>query len=85
MDKPFERKLLMLMLISALFLVFTADSQALSEISTGKLQNEYPGIMRFHVIANSDSPEDQTLKYIVRDKVLEYINSIENIIKSLRW
>lgn len=33
-------------------------------------------VFRLHVIANSDSEEDQNLKYIVRDKVLEYINSI---------
>lgn len=33
-------------------------------------------VFRLHVIANSDSSEDQNLKYIVRDKVLEYINSI---------
>lgn len=33
-------------------------------------------VFRLHVIANSDSEEDQNLKYIVRDKVLEYINSV---------
>lgn len=31
-------------------------------------------VLRLHVIANSDSDEDQNLKYIVRDKVLEYVN-----------
>lgn len=31
-----------------------------------------------HVIANSDSAEDQNLKYIVRDSVIEYINEISN-------
>lgn len=31
---------------------------------------------RLHVIANSDSAEDQNLKYIVRDKVIEYMSSI---------
>ncbi len=35
-------------------------------------------VFRLHVIANSDSTEDQNLKYIVRDKVLEYINSISS-------
>lgn len=30
-------------------------------------------VIRFHVIANSDSNEDQALKLKVRDKVLEYI------------
>lgn len=33
-------------------------------------------VFRLHVIANSDSDEDQNLKYIVRDKVIEYMSSI---------
>ena len=33
-------------------------------------------VFRLHVIANSDSVEDQNLKYKVRDKVLEYMNSL---------
>lgn len=33
-------------------------------------------VFRLHVIANSDSSEDQNLKYKVRDKVLEYMNDI---------
>lgn len=33
-------------------------------------------VFRLHVIANSDSVEDQNLKYKVRDKVLEYMNEI---------
>ena len=31
--------------------------------------NEYPGIIRFHVIANSDSQKDQNIKYMVRNNV----------------
>ena len=33
-------------------------------------------VFRLHVIANSDSSEDQNLKYKVRDSLLEYMNSI---------
>ena len=33
-------------------------------------------VLRLHVIANSDSVEDQNLKYKVRDALLEYMNSI---------
>lgn len=33
-------------------------------------------VFRLHVIANSDSPEDQNLKYIVRDSIISYINSL---------
>ena len=33
-------------------------------------------VFRLHVIANSDSIEDQNLKYKVRDAILEYMNEI---------
>lgn len=33
-------------------------------------------VFRLHVIANSDSKEDQDLKYMVRDRLLDYMNSI---------
>ena len=33
-------------------------------------------VFRLHVIANSDNEEDQDLKYIVRDNVLDYMNDI---------
>ena len=35
--------------------------------------NEHQGIIRMHVIANSNSQEDQRLKLKVRDRVLEYV------------
>lgn len=35
-------------------------------------------VFRLHVIANSDSDEDQELKYKVRDAVLEYMNKISS-------
>lgn len=35
-------------------------------------------VFRLHVIANSDSVEDQNLKYIVRDNILKYMNSLTN-------
>lgn len=38
------------------------------------LENEYQDIIRFHVIANSDSKEDQALKLKVRDGVLDAVN-----------
>lgn len=37
---------------------------------TPGLVNEYEGIIRFHVIANSDSEEDQALKLQVRNSVV---------------
>lgn len=33
-------------------------------------------VFRLHVIANSDTVEDQSLKYKVRDSLLEYMNTI---------
>ena len=33
-------------------------------------------VFRLHVLANSDSEEDQNLKYKVRDKLIEYMNSL---------
>ena len=48
-------------------------------------------VFRLHIIANSDSEEDQTLKYIVRDNLLEYMNELcincnskEEVIKLVR-
>ena len=40
------------------------------------------GIFRLHVIANSDTAEDQALKYKVRDKLIEYMNQISNGVTS---
>lgn len=33
-------------------------------------------VFRLHVLANSDSQEDQNLKYIVRDNLLKYMNEL---------
>lgn len=40
-------------------------------------------LIRLHVIANSDSPEDQSLKHTVRDAVLEYVRSIIKDVNSV--
>lgn len=37
-------------------------------------ENVYDGLIRLHVIANSDSDEDQADKLAVRDAILEYIS-----------
>ena len=33
-------------------------------------------VFRLHVLANSDSEEDQNLKYLVRDALIDYMNSV---------
>lgn len=53
------------------FLIFSAYSYA-SSISSDLSKS----VFRLHVIANSDSDEDQSLKLQVRDKLLDYMNSI---------
>lgn len=35
-------------------------------------------VFRLHVIANSDTDEDQNLKYLVRDNIISYINNISS-------
>ena len=67
------KNLLIIILLLFIYCIICAFSYV-NAISTD-IQNS---VFRLHVIANSDSDEDQNLKYIVRDKVLEYINSISN-------
>lgn len=62
--------LLLLLFIYTFICAFSYVSAVSSDIQDS--------VFRLHVIANSDSSEDQNLKYIVRDKVLEYINSISS-------
>ena len=67
------KNLLIIILLLFIYCILCAFSYV-NAVSTD-IQNS---VFRLHVIANSDSDEDQNLKYIVRDKVLEYINSISN-------
>ena len=62
---------LILIILLGIYIFISAISyvSAVSE----QLENS---IFRLHVIANSDSEEDQNLKYIVRDKLIEYMNEI---------
>lgn len=69
-----RKNITIICIISILFLIFiilsanSYTSAVSSDISSS--------VFRLHVIANSDSDEDQNLKYIVRDKVLEYMNTL---------
>ena len=59
-----------------LFLLFIYISiSAISYVSavSSDIENS---VFRLHVIANSDSTEDQNLKYKVRDSLIEYMNSL---------
>lgn len=65
------KRLLLLLLLLFIYTFICAFSYV-NAVSTDIQES----VFRLHVIANSDSEEDQNLKYIVRDKVLDYINSI---------
>lgn len=67
-------------IILILLLIYTTIS-ALSYVSAVS-ENISSGVFRLHVIANSDSDEDQTLKYIVRDNLILYMNSLTKNITS---
>ena len=65
------KKYLLLIFISVLFV-------GLSEYSyvTATASNLSSNVFRLHVIANSDSNEDQDLKYKVRDSLINYMKKI---------
>lgn len=66
-------KLKMICFLAFLLFIYTT----ICAISYAKSVSEdlENSVFRLHVIANSDSKEDQNLKYIVRDKLLQYMNS----------
>ena len=63
--------LLILYLLISIFSYSNAVSQDISN-----------NVFRLHVIANSNSSEDQNLKYLVRDELINYMNSISSNISS---
>ncbi len=69
-----KKNLKMVIILSFLLFLYTsicAISYA-QNISTDIANS----VFRLHVLANSDSKEDQNLKYKVRDSLLNYMNSI---------
>ena len=71
MTKLIKKPIFITITAFVFFLIFSAYSYA-SSISSDLRQS----VFRLHVIANSDSDEDQSLKLQVRDKLLDYMNSI---------
>ena len=66
-----KRNLLILVLLFGIFITLSASSYA-KEVSSDLSSS----VFRLHVIANSDSKEDQDLKYKVRDALISYMNSL---------
>ena len=60
-------------LILLLFLYTTINAISYVEAVSTDISDS---VFRLHVIANSDSKEDQSLKYKVRDNLLKYMNNI---------
>lgn len=67
-------KLKMILILSFLLFIYT-NICALSYASNIS-NNISDTVFRLHVIANSDSKEDQDLKYKVRDSLIDYMNDI---------
>ena len=61
-------------LVSALLILYVCISAV--SYTHAVITDIADSVFRLHVIANSDSAEDQNLKYTVRDKVIEYMSSI---------
>lgn len=62
-----------------LFLYILVSSFSYVNLVSNDISNS---VFRLHVIANSNSEEDQNLKYIVRDNLINYMNTLCNNCKS---
>lgn len=77
MKKIFYLTSLIILITIFLFISITSYANTVSD----DLSDNF---FRLHILANSDSNEDQTLKLKVRDKIIEYMNSLSysNLTKS---
>ena len=64
---------LVILLLLCIFIISSILSYS-SQVFAGLQDN----IFRLHILANSDSNEDQALKLLVRDAVINYIEQINN-------
>ena len=73
-----SRKLRFIIVLSILFLLYL---YILASNYTYAISHDLSNsVLRLHVLANSNSDEDQELKYKVRDSIINYMNSLsENI------
>lgn len=71
MKKIILNRYTLLIFLLLLFIFVSALSYA-TEVSAHLADS----VFRLHVIANSDEDFDQNLKYMVRDKVIEYMQTI---------
>ena len=74
-------KILKRFIIVFLLLITYIIISAISYVSAVS-NNISNSVFRLHVIANSDSCEDQNLKYLVRNELINYMNSLTQNISS---
>ncbi len=67
----FLKKIFILSVLLLLFIIISAFSYV-NAISTHLSES----VFRLHILANSNSVEDQNLKYKVRDRIIDYMNSL---------
>ena len=69
-----RKKLKFILILTILFsiYVFVCAYSYVSAVS----EDLSSSVFRLHILANSNSEEDQNLKYKVRDNLLEYMNKI---------
>ena len=72
----FKRFLLLIILF--LFYTFICAFSYASSVSSDIADN----VFRLHIVANSDTDEDQNLKLIVRDNILNYMKEIASSVSS---
>ena len=80
--KNFFLKLSLIFLLITIFIFISARSY-----SKNMFKNISNNFLRLHVVANSDSTEDQILKYKIRDAVIDYMkpyfSNITNLAKKI--
>lgn len=70
--------------LTMFFLVFSILAAIILPLSSIWRENVgiYDNVIRLHVLANSDSDEDQALKYLVRDNILTEVSEIVSSAKT---
>ena len=72
--EKYKDRIILLLALLAAALILGAVLYRTDTAAEEKAQRELAGeVLRFHVLANSDSAEDQRLKLKVRDAVLLYL------------
>lgn len=71
------KRYLIILFLLVIYVIFYSVSYA-----NNVMTDLSDSVFRLHVIANSDSEEDQNLKYLVRDALIQYMNSLTTDINS---